>query len=368
MTSISSTASTQPENTPQEVVVGVDTHKDRHVAAVLTTVGVVLASKAFPATTSGYQQLLAWAGTFGIVSKAGVEGTGSYGMALSRYLHDHNIQVLEVNQPDKATRRRRGKTDAIDAESAARKVISGQASALAKTSDGRIEAIRALKIAKDSAVKSRTKAINQLKAILVSAPADLRESLTGLPPATLIRRCAGLAEPGTDASDVDRGVTAALRLLARRIQQLSAEAAQLTDRIQALIAAHTPELLQQPGVGPDNAAALLITAGDNPQRLRHEASYAALCGASPVEASSGKTERLRLNRGGDRQANAALYRIALSRLRWDPRTRTYMHKRVSEGKTRREAMRCLKRYIAREIYQIIRQSTSDTVPRRPKAA
>jgi transposase len=341
-----------------EVILGVDTHKDLHVAAVTTTVGVLLASKAFPTTAAGYRKLLAWAQTFGTLRRAGVECTGSYGAALARHLRAAGVAVLEVNQPDKATRRRRGKTDAIDAQAAAQAVLSGRATATAKTGDGPVEMLRMFKLAKASAIKSRTQAINQLKAVLVAAEPALRESLAGLSTPLLVKRCARL-EVHTP-NDVASAAAYTLRLLACRVLELTAELTDLKQRIAHTAACHAPELLQRPGVGPDCAAALLIAAGDNPQRLGSQASYAALCGASPVEASSGKTQRLRLNRGGDRQANAALYRIALSRLRWDPHTRAYLARRISQGKTRREAIRCLKRYIAREIYQLITKPRPDS--------
>jgi transposase len=349
-----STLGDQSDAAPGEVVLGVDTHKDTHVAAVVTTIGALLASKAFPTTQAGYRRLLMWARSFGVVRRAGVECTGSYGVALARYLHSDGVDVVEVNQPDKSTRRRRGKTDAIDAEAAAYAVLSGRARATAKTSDGRVEAMRVLKIAKDSAVNARTKAINQLRAILVGAAPTLRESLTRLGPGTLIRRCADLAELGSDASEVDKTVVYTLRLLANRIITLKAEAYELHKRLRDLVTEQAPQLLERPGIGPDSAAALLIAAGDNPDRLRDNGSYAALCGVSPVESSSGKTRRLRLNRGGDRQANAALYRIALSRLRWDQRTQDYLHRRLDGGKTRREAIRCIKRYIAREVFNLLK--------------
>ena len=343
--------------TPVELaaILGVDTHKDLHVAAVLSGLGALLATRAFPTTTAGYRGLVAWARSFGALRRAGVECTGSYGAALTRHLQAEAIEVVEVNQPDKATRRKRGKTDAIDAEAAARAVLSGRATATAKTSNGPVEAMRVLRMARNSAVNASTKAINQLKAVLVGADPALRDSLAGLGPASLVRRCAELPDPtpGSGLSEVDRAVVFTLRTLAARIMALKAEAYQLHKQLRALIAAHVPELLERRGIGPDSAAALLIAAGDNPERLCSEGSYAALCGASPVEASSGKTQRLRLNRGGDRQANAALYRITLSRLRWDSRTQDYLQRRLAEGKTRREAIRCLKRYIAREIFTLI---------------
>jgi transposase len=337
----------------EEVILGVDTHRDMHVAAVVTNTGRLMGTSSFPATAAGYRRMLAWARTAGVVERAGVECTGSYGAALSRYLQAEGVSVIDVNQPDRATRRKRGKTDAVDAESAARAVLSGRSASIAKTGDGLVEAMRVLKLARDSAVNARTKAINQLRAILVGADPALRESLAGLGPGTLIRACASLDDPGEDAGEVHRTVIYTLRLLANRILELKAESYELQKRISSLASRHAPQLLERPGVGADSAATLLIAAGDNPQRLRRESSYAALCGVSPVEASSGNTQRRRLNRGGDRQANAALYRITLSRLRWDQRTQDYLQRRLSEGKTRREAIRCLKRYIAREIFGLI---------------
>jgi transposase len=350
----------QRDTGDQDVVVGVDTHKDIHVAAVLTVLGVVLASATFPTTAAGYRQLLAWARDFGRLDRAGVECTGSYGKALARYLRTEDIEVTEVNSPDKATRRRRGKTDAVDAEAAARAVLSGRATTTPKAGDGPVEMARMFKLAKASAVKSRTQAINQLKSILVSTDPELRESLDGLSYKTLVRRCAALVAPAPTTTTTAAVYT--LRLLAQRIQQLTTEIRDLEKQITAVIASHAPKLLQRIGVGQDSAAALLITVGDNPDRLTSEASFAALCGASPIEASSGRTQRRRLNRGGDRQANAALYRIVLTRLRWDPHTRTYLDRRIREGKTRREAIRCLKRYVARELYPLLRAAGIPTDP------
>jgi transposase len=349
----------QDDNTAGEVILGVDTHKDLHAAAVINPLGVLLSSEMFPATEAGYQALAAWAGRFGAVRRAGVECTGSYGAALARHLRAAGVEVIEANQPDKATRRRRGKTDTLDAEAAARAVLSGRASGSAKAGDGPVEMLRMFKLAKSSAIKARTQTINQLKAVLVAADPQLRETLAGLSNLRLIRRCAQL---NIDTpQDATSAAAYTLRLLARRILTLTDEIRELEHQITTAITSHTPQLLTRRGIGPDNAAALLIAAGDNPDRLRSEASFAALCGVSPLEASSGKTSRRRLNRGGDRQANSALYRIALSRLRWDARTRDYLARRITEGKTRREAIRCLKRYIAREIYQII-TSPPETQP------
>jgi transposase len=343
--------SVDQHDTADEVILGVDTHKDVHVAAAVSIHGALLDSRGFPTTAEGYQAMLDWAVALGPVRRAGVEGTHSYGAALTRHLLAAGISVIEVNQPDKAHRRRRGKTDTIDAEAAAGAVLSGRATAVAKTGDGHVERIRLFKLAKDSATKSRAQAINQLKAVLVGADPALRDSMTGLSNPKLIRRCADLDLGQPDTPTAAAAYT--LRLLARRINELTREVDDLNQRITEAINTHTPELLHRYGVGPDTAAALLLAAGDNPQRLTSEASFAALCGVSPTEMSSGKTHRRRLNRGGDRQANSALYIIVIARLRWDARTRTYIERRVSEGKTRREAIRCLKRYVARELYQLI---------------
>jgi transposase len=347
-----SSAPSQPD--AAEVVLGVDTHKDVHVAAVLTALGAVLGTKSFPTTAAGYRQLLDWAQTFGTVRRAGVECTGSYGAALTRHLRAAGTQVIEVNQPDRAERRRRGKTDTIDAEAAARAVLCGRATATAKAGDGPVEMLRLYRLAKDSAVKARTQTINQLKAVLVRADPTLRDTLRGLSTTKLVRACAALATTTTEPiSDPAAAAAYTLHLLATRIAHLNTEIDSLNAQLTHAVTAHTPHLLDRHGVGPDTASALLLAAGDNPDRLSTEASFAALCGVSPVEASSGNTHRRRLNRGGDRRANSALYTITLTRLRWNPATRAYLQRRLTEGKTRREAIRCLKRYIARELYQLI---------------
>jgi transposase len=293
----------------EETILGVDTHKDTHVAAVLTVLGALVETRSFPATAAGYRQLLAWARSFGVLRRAGVEGTGCYRAALSRYLRGEQVQVLEVNRPDRASRRRRGRSDPVDAEAAARVVLAAPAGLTPKTGDGPVEVLRVFKLARDWSVKARTQAINQLRAVLICADPALRESLSGLGRATLIRRCAELPDPAAGPDITAAAVIHTLRLLARRIGQLTTEAGDLQQRMTRVIHAHAPQLLDQLGVGPDNAATLLIAAGDNPDRLASDASFAALCGVSPIEASSGKTTRRRLNRGGNRQANSALYRM-----------------------------------------------------------
>lgn len=342
----------QPEEPlVEDVILGVDTHKDVHVAAVITVLGAFLAHQEFPATGAGYRQLLSWASSFGTLHRAGVECTGSYGAALARFLSRESVQVVEVNQPDRAIRRKHGKSDAVDAEAAARAVLSGRADVTPKTGEGPAADMRVLRLAKESAVKARTQAKNQLKAVLLGVDPVLREALSKLTNTALIDRCANRPDAGDAA-------VFTLRLLAQRIQQLTVEVKELARRITAAVRRCHPQLLDVIGVGPDSAAALLIAAGDNPERLSSEASFAALCGVSPVEQSSGKTQRRRLNRGGNRQANAALYRIIVTRLRRDARTRLYLERRTKEGMSKREIIRCLKRYVAREIYRHIQPASA----------
>jgi transposase len=335
------------------VTIGVDTHKDSHVAAARDHLGRRLATTLAPATSAGYAQLLAWAQALGEPVAWGVEGTGSYGAGLARFLAAHRQRVLEVNRPDRQARRRRGKSDPVDADAAARTVQAGEATGVPKAQDGVVEMARALRVARQTAVKARTQAINALKALLITAPHELREQLDGLPTSRLIRQAAAL-DPGTLTTPT-AATMLALRGLARRCQHLDAEIGLLAGRLDQLTTTTAPTLRQLLGVGPDSAAALLIAAGDNPRRLRSEAAFAALCGSSPVEASSGKTVRHRLNRGGDRQANAALHRIVIVRLRWHQPTRDYVARRTAEGKTKKEIIRCLKRYVAREVFAVLRQ-------------
>jgi transposase len=339
---------------PPRVTVGVDTHKDLHVAAARDQLGRRLGTTQVQATSAGYATLLGWARSLGQVQAWGVEGTGSYGAGLARFLASHGQRVLEVNRPDRATRRRRGKSDPVDADAAARAVQAGEASGIPKAQDGIVEMLRALRVARQSAVKARTQAINAIKALLVTAPTQLREQLGTLPTSRLIHKAATL-EPGTLATPT-AATMLALRGLGQRYQHLDAEITLLTGKLDTLTAKAAPKLRDLLGVGPDSAAALLITAGDNPSRLRCEAALAALCGSSPVQASSGKTQRHRLNRGGDRQANAALHRIVIVRLRWHQPTRDYLARRTAEGKTKKEIIRCLKRYVAREIFAVLRQT------------
>jgi len=265
--------------------------------------------------------------------------------------------VVEVNRPDRALRHRRGKSDPIDAEAAARAVLARTATATPKHGDHHVEMIRILKLTRDSAVKAQTQAYNQVQAVLVTAPPELRESLQSLPRISLLQRCAAL-RPG-DLSTPTAVAKHALRLLARRALALREEANGLKVELDRLTTLTSPALVEMTGIGPDSAAALLISAGDNPQRLRSEAAFAALCGTNPIPASSGKTTRHRLNRSGDRQANAALHRAVVTRMRWHQATKIYVERRTAEGKTKAEIMRCLKRYLARQVYRALLPSATD---------
>lgn len=337
---------------PLVVTGGVDTHSDVHVAAVLDNVGRVLGTESFPTTTAGYRSLLAWMRRHGELDRVGVEGTGSYGAGLARHLAAEGVVVVEVNRPDRQTRRRRGKSDTTDAIAAARAALNGDATATPKAGDGIVEAIRSLQIARRSAVKARTQAANQIRDLVVTAPDELRAQLKGLNTAKRVAMCAGF-RPG-DYTEPAEGLRHALRHLARRHEALDAEIAELDQALAVLTARANPALVAARGVGHEVAAALLVTAGDNPERMLTEASFAALCGVSPIEASSGKTTRHRLNRGGDRRANNALWRIVMVRLaHQDERTKAYVTRRRTEGLSDAEIIRCLKRAIAREMFRLL---------------
>jgi transposase len=328
-----------------DLIVGVDTHKDVHVAVMLDRLGCRLAVRDFPATDAGNVQMAGWLAGLGTVADAGVEGTGSYGYRLAQLLAGRGIQVWEVNCPDRSRRRRRGKSDPVDAENAARAVLAGEATAIPKDRDGFVGELRFLLLTRRSAVKARTQASNQIKTFLLDADDDLRQQLGRLRKVTFGRACAGLAP-----SDP---VRRAIASLGRRWLALNTEAREQEKQMIALLTAHAPELLARHGVGAMTAAQLLVTCGANPQRLRSDAALAAVCGASPVDASSGKTTRHRLNRGGDRAANNALWVIANVRLSSDPRTQEFLAKRTATGNSRKEIMRMLQRYIARELYPLI---------------
>ena len=337
------------ETARADIIIGVDTHKHVHAAVAVDALGTRLGTVTVPVGETGYRTLETWARSLGSVRAFGVEGTGSYGAGLSRFLRGQGYAVLEVNRPDRRLRHEKGKSDPLDAESAARAVLSGQAAALPKSGTGVVEMIRHLKVARDTAVKGRTQAMLTLKAIIVSAPAALREQLDRITgKMTLIRRLAAL-RPGPITSTA-ASAKASLRAIARRWLALDEEIRSHDAHLEVLTAARAPELVQAHGMGAGTAAAMLLLVGDNPERIRSEAAFAKLCGACPIPASSGKTVRHRLNRGGSRQANAALYRVVVTRMRGHRPTLDYVRRRTSEGKAKPEIIRCLKRFVAREIF------------------
>jgi len=336
---------------PVAVIGGVDTHADVHVAAACDSLGGLLGTEEFPTTPAGYQALLAFLSSFGPVRIVGVEGTGSYGAGLARHLAEHGVDVIEVDRPNRQVRRRHGKSDVIDAVAAARAVVSNQATVIPKAHNGKVEALRALQVVHRSAIKARTQALNQLHALIVTAPEPLRTQLRGLSRTDRLAVCTGYRPAERD--DLVAITKLALRELATRILDLSAQIRRLEQRRARLVKATAPALMSIYGVGPDTAAALLTAAGDNPDRLTSEASFAALVGASPIKASSGKTNRVRLNHGGDRLANSALWHIVLTRMANQPATQAYVARRTHEGLSTPEIMRCLKRYVAREVFKAL---------------
>jgi transposase len=333
---------------------GVDTHADVHVAAAVDPVGRVLGTESFGADEAGYARLLAWLRGHGELARVGVEGTGSYGAGLARALAAAGVTVLEVPRPDRQRRRRHGKSDPVDAVSAALAALAGEDCGIPKSGDGPAESIRALRVARDGAMKARNQAGNQFRGLVTTAPGPLRAQLAGLSALRRVRAAAAFT-PG-DAADPAEGVKAAMASIAARWLALDAEVTRLEAALDALVRrVAAPGYLARTGIGSLSAAALIAAAGDNPGRIATEAAFAALCGVSLVDCSSGKQERHRLNRGGDRQANSALWRIAVTRIQYDPATREYYARRIAAGKTRKEVIRELKRYLAREAYrQLIR--------------
>lgn len=349
------TATGTVSRTGQRVFGGVDSHADTIHVAVVTDNGGHLADTEFPTTAAGYTAALAFLNAHGDVLAIGVEGTASYGAGFTRAARADGLSVVEVNRPDRAERRRTGKSDPIDAYAAARAALSGRASSAPK--DETVTGIRALHNAARSTVKARTAALNQVGHILISAPDAIRARYRALHGKPLIEALARLRPTG-DA--VHTAVLTALKSLARRVQALTVEHDELMAVLDDIVTEHNPGLRAAYGVGPDTATQLLITAGGNRDRLSTEASFAALCGVAPVPASSGKTNRHRLSRGGDRAANAALYRIALVRMASDSRTRDYVARQTAAGRTKKEVIRLLKRAIAREVFRYL--TTTVTVP------
>jgi len=337
------------------VVAGVDAHTDEHHVAVLDAQGRLLATTAFPTSAEGYSRLIRWLHRHGRVERVGVESTGAYAAGLVRALLADGIEVVEVNQPHPHARQRLGKSDPIDAELAARAALSATARAVPKQTSGIVEAIRQLAVARSGALKARTAALQQLDDLLITAPEQLRNELRR--GSTLKARAALCLHLRPDSDRLHEPLQAAklaLRSLARRVRQLERELLELDRQLEQLVAVAAPRTVKLFGVGTQSAGQLLITAGQNIERLHGEAAFAKLCAAAPIQASSGRTTRHRLDYGGDRQANRALHMIAVCRLRHDHRTRTYAAKRKADGLNRREILRCLKRYIARQTYHTLR--------------
>lgn len=331
---------------------GIDTHKDTHVAALVDPLGGVLDTASFPNQSSGHKALLYWMRCHGPLGQVGVEGTGSYGAGIARYLRAEQVDVVEVNRPSRAVRRAVGKSDTVDAIEAARAALSGRASGIPKAGDGVVEAIRMLRTARRSAVRSRTQTANQIQALVDTGPDSLREVCANRSVRQVIELSPRLkigdeiAEPATCAPWT-------IKSLATRWSFLDDQIAELDYHLDRLVPTAAPTLCAMFGLGTDTAGALLVAAGDNPDRLTSSAAFASLCGAAPLPASSGRTNRHRLNRGGNRQANNALWRIAIVRMAHEPATRAYVQRRTEQGLSKREIIRCLKRYIAREVFNAL---------------
>jgi len=327
---------------------GIDTHRDLNVAAAIDELGRVVGTAEFETTIVGHRRLLRWLRGHGEIVRVGVEGTGAWGAGIARFLTAEGVEIVEVDRPNRQHRRRHGKSDPADAEAAARAALNGEATGTPKARTGQVEAIRALRVARRSAIKARTQAANQLHSLVVSAPDVLRGQLRGLP-TTELAETAARFRPGAPTTALAATKTA-MREIACRWVALGDEIGRLDGHLSELVTTVAPQLIARHGVGVDTAGALLVAAGDNPHRIHSERSFAALCGVSPIEASSGLHRRHRLNRGGDRAANNALWRITLVRMATCPRTKAYVQRRTSEGLSKREIIRCLKRYIARELH------------------
>jgi transposase len=336
------------------IVGGVDTHTATHHAAVIDLNGRLLADAEFPASPRGYALLLAWMRSKGRLEKVGIEGTGAYGAGLARHLHEHGVTVLEVPRPDRRLRRQHGKSDSLDAEAAARTALAGNASGAPKLATGPIEAIRMLRVARTGAVKAKTAASNTLLGLVITAPEPLRSQLRELSTSQLVDACLRFRPDTANLTDPIQAAKMALRSIAARTRALELEARALKKQLDALTVQAAPTTSAIFGLGPDTVSALLVAIGDNPDRLRSESAFARLCGVAPIPASSGKTNRHRLHRGGDRSGNRALHIAVIVRLRYDKRSRAYADRRTTQGKSMPEIIRCQKRYLAREVFTALR--------------
>jgi transposase len=368
MTSMSLTASPRQSHSKarldRPVYAGVDTHKELHVAAVLDGSETVLGTRSFSTTRAGYRALLAWIAQFGELARIGIEGTGSYGAGLTRYLAKAGVTVLEVDRPDRSDRRRKGKDDDLDAINAARAALHQRRTVIPKSKDGAVEALRVLRVARAQAVRERRNTLQLLRMTTVSAPEELRDQVRNLTRMQLIRLLAAWRPDVSNAADPVTAYRVAFKSMARRYLELTDEIGDLDNLINPLVEALAPRLLERVGIGIEVAGQMLVTAGDNPNRVTSEAAFAMLCGVAPLPASSGMTQRHRLNRGGDRQANRALHLAVISRIRLDPKTQAYVARKTAEGHSKLEIIRCLKRYLAREVYFLLNPG-QPTIARRP---
>lgn len=337
-----------------DYVVGVDTHRDEHVlAVVVASTGAVVAQRSVAATSRGYGQALRFAAEHAPAARVwAVEGAGHYGAGLARHLSGRGETVVEAGRSPRGERRLQGKDDQLDAARAARTALSSETLALPREGQRR-EALRLLMVARRSAVDVRREALVQLRSVIVTAPDELRSELRGLSQTRLIERCSRLRRSSGRTPD-ELAATLVLRTLARRVRSATEEAAELQTEILVHVRALAPRLLDESGVGPIVAAQLIVS-WSHKGRVRSEAAFARLAGVAPIPASSGQTTRYRLSRGGDRQLNRALHTVILHRRLHDPATRDYIDRRVAEGKTRRDAVRLLKRYLARHLYRVLNQ-------------
>ncbi|MEY8576840.1 IS110 family transposase [Corynebacteriaceae bacterium 6-324] len=348
-------------DTSRSPVAGVDTHTDTHTVAAVTATGQHLATETFPATRSGYISLTRFLSTHG-VGTVGVEGTNSFGAGLTRHLIDGGYTVVEVLRPTRSIRRRDGKSDPVDALAAARQVLTGEALSIPKDSTGPVESLRALYIVRKQLVSTTAKLITTIKSLLVTAPDDIRSRYATMTNHSMVTALAA-CRPSPDYSDPRNGVLASLKALATTYRTLRGQCDELETRITVLVSVINPHVINIVGCGAIVAAELLISIGDNPERIHSESALAHLCGVAPLPASSGRTNRHRLNRGGDRRANSALYRIAVVRMRHDQRTQEYVARRTEEGLSKKEIIRCLKRAIVREVYRVICTKLSTPQPK-----
>ena len=342
-----------------DYVIGVDTHRDQHMlAVVVASTGGLVAQQGVGTTMRGYVEALRFAERHADgVRVWAVEGAGHYGAGFTRFLSGHGEAVTEVGRTARAERRLRGKDDSLDALRAARSVLAGEALALPRAGQ-RQEALRVLLLARRSAVDVRRLALVQLRSVIVTAPESLRDELRHLPAGQLIRRCSRFRRSGSRTPD-ELAIVLVLRSLARRIEAATEEANDLEREILSHVRALLPALLNEPGVGPIVAAQLIVS-WSHPGRVRSEAAFARLAGVAPLPASSGQTIRHRLSRGGDRQLNRSLHTVILHRRQHDPATRDYIARRTAEGKSSRDATRCLKRYLARHLYRVMQNATPPT--------